>query len=130
MERRVFIKLSAFTAAAISVPLLNSCNENPINKAVAEPIFLSRLFDYKTIPAMGQAYLEKVPAEKSENKLSELLSDKSPIAESSDVNAIHSYLDKKVHRDFETGKTVIVKGWVLSLTEIRQCALFSLINKA
>jgi hypothetical protein len=32
-----------------------------------------------------------------------------------------------VRRDFDTGRTVLVNGWVLSATEARQCALFSLL---
>jgi len=32
-----------------------------------------------------------------------------------------------VRRDFETGRTVLVNGWVLAATEARQCALFSLL---
>jgi len=33
-----------------------------------------------------------------------------------------------VKEDFEAGNITLVKGWVLSVTEARQCALFSLIN--
>ena len=32
-----------------------------------------------------------------------------------------------VRRDFETGRTVLVNGWILSVNEARQCALFSLL---
>lgn len=32
-----------------------------------------------------------------------------------------------IQEDFATGRTIIVKGWVLSVTEARQCALFSLL---
>jgi hypothetical protein len=31
-----------------------------------------------------------------------------------------------VRRDFTEGHTVEVQGWVLSITEARQCALYSL----
>lgn len=36
-------------------------------------------------------------------------------------------LETGIRKDFATGQTVIVKGWVLSVTEARQCALFSLL---
>ena len=36
--------------------------------------------------------------------------------------------DAMVHDDFIAGRTVVVRGWVLSLTEARQCALFSLLG--
>ena len=31
-----------------------------------------------------------------------------------------------VHDDFDDGRTVVVDGWILSATEARQCALYSL----
>jgi len=71
---------------------------------------------------------ESALAENDDDKLIQLLSGNSPIAGSSDETAIHQYLDQKVKQDFETGNTVLVKGWVLSVTEARQCALFSLAN--
>ena len=32
----------------------------------------------------------------------------------------------QVRDDFANGRTVLVNGWVLAVTEARQCALFSL----
>jgi hypothetical protein len=37
-------------------------------------------------------------------------------------------LENKVENDFKTGKIAVIKGWVLSLTEARQCALFSILQ--
>ena len=37
-------------------------------------------------------------------------------------------IEEFVQADFENGETVVVRGWVLSRTEARQCALFSLTN--
>jgi hypothetical protein len=34
--------------------------------------------------------------------------------------------DKQIRDDFAAGRTVLVDGWVLSVTEARQCALYSL----
>jgi hypothetical protein len=35
-------------------------------------------------------------------------------------------LDDQIRDDFAAGRTVVVDGWVLSVTEARQAALFSL----
>lgn len=35
-------------------------------------------------------------------------------------------LDGQIRDDFAAGRTVVVDGWVLSVTEARQAALFSL----
>jgi hypothetical protein len=48
------------------------------------------------------------------------------IDESTDSNLVNSVLEKKVRQDFQENKTVVVDGWILSVTEARQCALFSL----
>lgn len=128
MERKEFIKLSAFAAAAISLPLLHSCNEYSGKHLMTKPTFLSRLFDEKTISDVGKAYTQKTPAENSEDKLIKLLADNSSIANSTDETTIHQFLDKKIKQDFEKGNTVLVKGWVLAVTEARQCALFSLVR--
>jgi len=43
------------------------------------------------------------------------------------ILAPHPSIAATVRRDFETGRTVLVNGWVLAATEARQCALFSLL---
>jgi hypothetical protein len=128
MKRRDVIQLSVFALAAISFPLLNSCNPPAGELVLSKPGFLSRLFDKKTIIDAGKAYLEKVVAEKDEDRLIQLLSGNNPIVNSKDEAVIHQYIDEKVKSDFEAGKIVMVKGWVLAVTEARQCALFSLVN--
>jgi hypothetical protein len=128
MKRRDFIRLSAFASAAISVPLLHSCNRPVPGDAIAKPVFLSRLFDANTINEAGKDYLKKAAGENDEDKLIQLLSDNSSIAESKDEKAVHEFLDKKVKQDFESGNTVLIKGWVLAVTEARQCALYSLVH--
>lgn len=35
-------------------------------------------------------------------------------------------IEEQIHDDFAAGRTVVVGGWVLSQTEARQCALYSL----
>src|SRR5438045_144903 len=110
MKRRNFIQLSAFATAAISIPLLHACNPSTTEQAVAQPVFLSRLFDENTIKDAGKAYLKNTTAENDKHKLVELLSGNSDIANSNDEKAIHQYLDKKIQQDFETGNTVMVNG--------------------
>jgi hypothetical protein len=125
MKRRDFIQLSAFAAAAISFPLLHSCRSSVNENAISQPVFLSRLFDKETIKEVGKSYLQKSPQENNEDKLVQLLANNS---NTTDEKAIHEYLDKTIRNDFETGKTITVKGWVLAITEARQCALFSLLQ--
>ena len=95
---------------------------------MAHPIFLSRLFDEDTVRTAGKAYLQKNPAENDDDKLIELLEGNSSIAGSSDEKEIQQFLEEKIKKDFEEGRTLLVQGWVLAITEARQCALYSLIK--
>ncbi|HNG63445.1 MAG TPA: hypothetical protein PLK54_06810, partial [Ferruginibacter sp.] len=45
---------------------------------------------------------------------------------SSDKEAVALLIEKKTLEDFNTSRILILKGWVISVTEARQCALFSL----
>ena len=69
------------------------------------------------------------PAENDANMLMDILlldADNNVIPRNADSLELKELLQQKVHSDFEGGNTVIVSGWVLSVTEARQCALFSL----
>ena len=128
MKRKEFIQLSAFAAAAISLPLLHSCSPSEAERAISQPIFLSRLFDENTIKDLGKSYLQRTPAENDDDKLIQLIAGDSSVTKSRDEKAIHAYLDEKIKQDFEAGNTILLKGWVFAVTEARQCALFSFVN--
>lgn len=127
MERRSFVKLSAFTALALALPFAESCSTGSAEMAVAQPLLFSHLVDVKAIQEAGLAYRKTHAAEDDKQKLSQLLlgdNNRTKLGKTE----IQSLLDKRVTRDFKTGNTVIVKGWVMSQTEARQCALFSIIK--
>jgi hypothetical protein len=124
MERRAFVRLSAYTALVLSMPLLDSCSKTEDNP-LAMPAFFSHIADVKTISEAGLAYRNTTKGEDDRTVLTKLLSGNNA---SSDKKAIQTALDGQVKQDFQTNKTVTVSGWVLSITEARQCALFSILN--
>src|SRR3954470_19671758 len=93
MKRSEFIQLSAFAAAAISLPLLHSCAPPAAASKLSKPVFLSRLFDENTIRETGKAYLLKTPAENDVDKLISLLSRDETIATSTNEKEVHKFLD-------------------------------------
>jgi hypothetical protein len=123
MERRIFVKLSAFTAAIITLPLAHGCASGKAG-VESQPIFFSHLADAKTIAAAGKAYLALRPGESNSDKLKAILLPSNEQA--TDVNNIARSLSVRVKNDFQAGDTVTVSGWVLARTEARQCALFYL----
>ena len=70
------------------------------------PEMLSSLANKKTLREIGNEYLNQYPAEK--NQLQDLI------------------VRENVQSDFSKGNVVVIKGWVLSVTEARQCALLTL----
>ncbi|HEY4197114.1 MAG TPA: hypothetical protein VGM63_16345 [Mucilaginibacter sp.] len=124
MQRRTFIQLSAYTAVALALPLVDSCT-SPTNKVLEQPLFFAHLVDSKTIQETGLSYRKLFPAEDSQTTLTGLLLGKNA---PEDKKLIQSSLDKQVDDDFKAGKTVTAAGWVLSITEARQCALYSILN--
>lgn len=102
MKRRTFILTSVAAAGVVLLPL-TSCQ--PASGA-SMPEMLSALTEKRTLREIGRAYLEQYPTEK--NQLKDLLK------------------NGDVQNDFIKGNIVVVKGWVLAVTEARQCALLTL----
>ncbi len=125
MQRRIFLKLSAFSAAAICLSL-QGCAEDGLTAALSKPTYFSRFADQQTINSAGTDYLKSASTENSKSKLLDLIKEGID-AGTKDKTAIQAAIDKKVQHDFDNGNTVVANGWVLSLTEARQCALFSLL---
>ena len=115
--RRRFLQLSAIGIATVAVA--PGCSPG---RALDHPQLLSMLGDAR-VRQLGMKYRALAPAESSGEALRAALS-----AEPSTHSAFFrsSSIDDAVHEDFVTGRTVLVDGWVLSVTEARQAALFSL----
>ena len=128
MKRRSFILLSATGITALVIPSLSCNSANPATtKILQEPNQLAHICNAQTIREIGNAYRKQVSAESDKDQLIKLLlTDSSGNSiSSSDSTLLKSELNKKIEADFANGNIVKVKGWVLSATEARQCAIFS-----
>ncbi|MFI5156814.1 MAG: hypothetical protein ACHQEM_11535 [Chitinophagales bacterium] len=128
MQRRNFIRLSAYGGLALSVPFAVGCRHSPTNMAVADPPFLMHIFDKKTMMETGRAYIQQNPDESEIADLENLLIENTPIQATTGSEAVQTYFGNKMKEDFDNDQTVVVDGWVLSKTEARQCALYSLVT--
>jgi hypothetical protein len=92
------------------------------------PLVLAHFCDAKTIREIGDSYRAQVPAENRLEKLRELLlmDEEGRKCDAPNDDSISEMLNKKVNCEFKEGKIVVEDGWVLSKTEARQCALYSL----
>jgi hypothetical protein len=123
MKRRSFIILASAGVATLAIPtLVYSLHENPVDAKLFQPQSLGQIWDMDTMNIIGLNYMLKVPKENRERILVKRLTGK---IKKDSANLAMS-LDQQVKEDFISGNTVMVDGWILSVTEARQCALFSL----
>ena len=133
MQRREFIQVSAVGATAIVITGISCNGRHPaFYNVLDKPVQLSGICDLNTIREIGMTYQLQTPAESGADKLAELLSADSAgntVSSSTDDLFIQSLINQKIKHDFEAGNTVIVNGWVLTVTEARQCALLYAMNQ-
>jgi len=131
MNRKKFLLISAVVATSIALPIVKYGLADKPNNPLEYPAILNQFCDEQEIVAIGKKYRKLAPAEDKKELLEKLLlTDKAGnrIASNS-YSAITDCLNQKIHGEFIEKKTVIANGWVISITEARQCALFSLILK-
>jgi hypothetical protein len=129
MKRRNFILLSGGTLAAAGISwALWPKHADSISEGVP-PLVLSQLCDEQELMKIGKAYRKMVPDEDDASALSKYIridGNEKSINQDAQQSAIG--LEEKSRSDFESGKTVILDGWVLSVTEARQCAAYSIVH--
>ena len=132
MQRRQFLHLTAMSGAVILVTGLSCKERHPVSYDIlGKPEALAQICDLKTLKEIGMAYRAQTSSETDEDKLATLLltdSAGNPVSSASDRSFIQNLLTNKINRDFEKGNIVIVKDWILSVTEARQCALLFINN--
>jgi hypothetical protein len=130
MKRRNFIALTTLGAAAVSIPFLNcGPTTTALEKKLALPQALSRITDENDIIAIGKAYGNIHAEEYAVKTLEQQLQKNSQggvVAANTPEKDIDTFLEKNIYDDLDQGNTIVLNGWVLSITEARQCALFSL----
>jgi hypothetical protein len=126
MDRRRFLQ----TIGGVAVATLGvACDEGPGSateaSALARPDLLDAL-GADRVRELGRRYREMTPAERDAGSLHDAIQRSLPwSARLSGSTASHAA--RLVHDDFDAGRTVVVLGWILSATEARQCALYSLL---
>ncbi len=129
MKRRTFIFSSA--VAAVAVPMLYYLKTNKWKNynPIYIPAFLSAVCDAATIKSIGKAFIKQRPAESSKQKLKAAVLTKANggTFTTVDKDALAAFINAKILAEFNCSNTVLAEGWLLSETEARQCALFSLI---
>ena len=118
MKRRDFLALAVVGAAGVMLPATAA-----FLPAAAHPRLLDILHDDEVVREIGRSYREMATGENDVRVLTEaILADRNGSASA----ALSARLDQQVKDDDTQGRTVKVNGWILSVTEAQQCALYSL----
>ncbi len=126
MDRRHFIACAA--AGALGLGLSGAAWETAPSanlQTLARPALLDMLGE-RRVRDLGMGYRAMYPAACDADTLRAAILDSDRSA-AADAPTTRAYLNARIQGDFAAGRTMLLKGWVLSITEARQCALFSLV---
>jgi len=121
LDRRRFLQLSAAGVVAGLADSACTRDTSVDAQALARPALLEMLGTARTLE-IGTHYRAAVPGENTVAALRDAIS-----------SSQHEFpwirrrsVDEQIRDDFAAGRTIVISGWVLSMTEARQCALYSL----
>jgi len=127
MDRRQFLRVAA-TGAVVhltSTACRSHADAASDAAALAQPELLA-LVGPEQVREIGRRYRRAVPAEHDAEALRAAILAASRASRLGEAPRVP--VAELVRSDFAEGRTVVVHGWVLSVTEARQCALFSLLH--
>lgn len=130
MKRRTFIYTGVAVAAGIGLTDLFLGNNEPKWKKqpFLYPLILSNILDEESLRVIGNSYRDKKPDENSKVKILDAITSgvRGNQSNTNDMANQAMEIEKTVEMDFKSNKLIVIKGWVISETEARQCALLSL----
>lgn len=131
MERRDFLLVTAAGSAALSLPAALLSGMAPFDGArtLAHPTALQTIGPAEFIRELGRTYRSRRPEEDDPDVLAQAIHgsyDSRAISLETHV-ALSVSPDRRIQADFEAGRTVQLDGWILSVTEARQAALYSIL---
>jgi hypothetical protein len=123
MDRRKFILLSTGAVAAAGATWYLLHLDGRHERFLATPQAYPLIWDEATVSQIGTAYRADVPTENDSEKLSGLLGEIT-----GDDQQDAAALQAAIQEDYAAGRTFVLAGWIVAVTEARQCALYSLIH--
>lgn len=121
MDRRLFLLRSLMAAAAgVVAPPLAGCAAGGGDTAATPEELAALMLRDDAVLRLGREYLAAHPGESDPAALAGLLAAGLPALEDA---AGRQALLARIRDDYAAGRTVILSGWVLSLSEGRLCAL-------
>jgi len=127
MRRRDFlVGLTSVAVLSAAGTYFYSIRDIDYDPEIAEPFFFSYILDEETIEKIGKKYLSDTMDEKDEQELAKQILKSNGGQGPESIQRINA----QIADDFENDQTVLIDGWILSVTEARQCGLYSLIQES
>jgi hypothetical protein len=120
MERRKFVLLSSALGTAVVLKAFASFNTELNPELISGANSLDLIWNHNTLRDIGLKYRDLFPTENISETLVNSLS-----TDFIDEFSMRLELEKRITKDFENDQIIILDGWLISLTEARQCALYS-----
>ncbi|HEX8849972.1 MAG TPA: hypothetical protein VF761_10615 [Gemmatimonadaceae bacterium] len=127
MHRRHFLQLASVTTLGALASGCRAAREYDA-LTLTHPELLKAL-GAERVRTIGERYRATTRGESDAESLRQAIDHSRPAA-SRILGAAGPSVADLVREDFEKGRTVVVDGWVLSRTEARQCALYSITRPA
>lgn len=126
VQRRSFVKLGLLSSAFVVLYGLKHFSDlAKIPKKFYSTLILANFVDVNELERLGEIYLLKNPSENTLEKIeSRLLED--AIIDKENGTFTRSHISATILRDFKSADTVVLNGWIVSLTEARMCAYLKL----
>ncbi|HKW49614.1 MAG TPA: hypothetical protein VJN70_19310 [Gemmatimonadaceae bacterium] len=125
MNRRRFLRLTGATAVVIGTSACAAGSDYDA-RVLAQPELLVTL-GAGAVRAIGARYRALTPSERDATALRASILASRPMRARL-LPGSGTPVASLVHDDFAEGRTIVLEGWILSVTEARQCALFSLLS--
>ena len=119
IDRRRFLALGALVVVSAAA---SACETSGGAAAFGQPDLLGPL-GADVVRRIGQRYRQSVPSESDATRLEAAIRASRPWT--ARIGVQHPPIAEQVREDFDAGRTVVMDGWLLSVTEARQCALYS-----
>ncbi len=128
MKRRQFLQITAIGTVGLGLPGTSWLSGQPaVWQAFAHPKLLTLFGNKRRVREIGLTYRQMFPQEDDQETLASILLSDCGVSEPLANATLQSRLDQRIRMDFTNGCTVQLNGWILSVTEARQSALFSLL---
>lgn len=129
MDRRQFIQFAAAGAAGIGLTgaVWLPSAEPPLS-VLGRPALLDLLKSSDEIRAVGKAFRAAHPTERTADEIASAILSDTQLSLRLPESAMRDALSRQIRKDFAEHRTIRLKGWILSVTEARQCALYSILT--